>query len=592
MPDFLGGSVIMRACGRLGKRISKTAQVSLLFGRRKKRDYGSRSKLVAAMNRVHPAEAVVTAMGRSGLFGWLYRYWGRLVNSSVSALLWLLTPFLGLLTVSMAAAGRWMAAGALLLALGAAFLILFGGGSLADWLGSSLLGRWIGKHCAFPAAEQSRSLRWYLGACGLIGGGIGWVLGVKLAVVAAVGLAGFPILFAIPTHWMVCLLCLMLPLTGTSICWALSFVIVILYFFGRAFRGERGKKVDTVDLLLLIFPLLCVVSTVFSFAVVDSAKVSAMWLGLFACVFFIRRAINTKRRLMAVLGALTIGAVLSGAVGLYQYLSGTVNTTWTDTNMFQELELRVYSTFANPNVYGEFLLLMIPITAALAMYTSGKKRWLLVGVNAMLLVNLVLTYSRGCYVGILITALIYLWNFSKKWLSALLVLGVPLALLLMPASVVERIMSIGNMADHSTSYRMMIYVGTLLMLAHYWLGGVGIGELAYNAIYPYYALTGIVAPHSHSLFFQSVVSFGIVGLIWLLLMWWVYQRRTKRTQLRMERRDRLLMIGFNAVFWGMMLQSAFDYTWYNYRVFQLFWIVFVLGIAAAEVLTPKKEEIR
>ena len=591
MADFLGGSVILRACGRVGKKISETARVSLLLGRGKKRNIGSNSKLVAALNRLHPAEATVAAIGRSSIFSWLYQYWSRLAGGGVSALLWLLTPLLVLLAGSMAYAGRFAVAGGLLLGLGLAFLLFFHRGSLGDWLEHTLLGRQIAKRISIPQSAPSRTVNWYLAVCGLLAGGIGWLLGVKLALIAAIGLSGLPLLFALPTHWAVCLLCGALPLVGTGVCWALSVVVAVLYFFGRAFRGEAGKKVDTIDILLLIFPLLCAVSTFFSFAVADSAKVTAMWLGLFLCVFFIRRAINSKGRLLAVLGSFTAGAVLSGLYGLFQYLSGTVDTTWTDTDMFSGLELRVYSTFANPNVYGEFLLLMLPLTAALAMYATGKKRWLMVGVNGLLLVNLLLTYSRGCYVGIALTAVIYLWNYSKKWLAALAVIGIPLAILLMPESVVDRIMSIGDMGDSSTSYRMNIYIGTLLMLSHFWFSGVGLGEAAFNRVYPYYALNAIVAPHSHSLFFQSVVSFGIIGLVYLLIVWIVYQRRTKRDQLRMSKRDRVLMIGFNTVLWGMMLQSGFDYTWYNYRVFQMFWIIIVLGIAAAEVLRSKEDKV-
>jgi hypothetical protein len=214
---------------------------------------------------------------------------------------------------------------------------------------------------------------------------------------------------------------------------------------------------------------------------------------------------------------------------------------------------------------------------------------LLWGVDLLLAANMLLTYSRGCYVGIALTAVVFLWNYSKKWLAAIAAVGVPLAIAVMPASVMSRILSIGNMSDSSTSYRMMIYIGTLLMFGRYWFSGVGIGEGAYNVIYPYYALTGIIAPHSHSLFFQSVVSFGIVGLLYLVVLWTVYQRRVKGTQKHLCRQDRLLTAGFNAVMWGMLVQSIFDYTWYNYRVFQLFWLVLALGFAATQVLANRRQ---
>lgn len=587
MVDLLGGSAVIRGCRRIAEKINNTARQSVFLGRRGELAMEN-SRIAEAMNRVHPVEAAVQCMGRSRILGWIYHYWGSLCAGQMQSLLMLLVPLLGLLAVRMAVAARWMAAGGLLIILGLCVLIATRPGTLGSWIGGSL----IGKRISLPAGEARRSVTLYLGLCGLAGGAAGWFAGVTYGVAIALVLALFPAVLRIPPAGMLCLLLALLPLCGTSICWAMSMAVAVVWFFARAFGGQPGKKISGVDVLLMMFPLLCVISALFSFDRGDSVKVISMWLGLFLCVPFVRRAVSGRRQLIAALASLTAGAAASGCYGLFQYLSGMINTTWTDTELFEDLQLRVYSTFANPNVYGEFLLLVIPLVAGLALHLKGWKRWLLWAVDALLMVNMVLTYSRGCYVGIALTAVVFLWNFSKKWLAAIAAVGIPLAIAAMPASVTARIMSIGNMSDSSTSYRMMIYIGTLLMFTRYWFSGVGIGEQAFNVIYPYYALTSITAPHSHSLFFQAVVSFGIVGLVYLILMWSNYQRKMKRVQPGMPRQDRLLMIGFGSVMWGMLVQSVFDYTWYNYRVFQLFWLVIALGFAAADALKNQKEELQ
>lgn len=585
MIDFLGGSAILRFCRRAAIKTYDTARQSLLFGGGRREGAMEHSGIAAAMNRVHPVEGAVACMGRSRILGWLYHYWGNLSAGRLMGFLALFAPLLGLLALRMVLAGRWLAAGGLLIGLGLCVVLFAGEGTLGGWLQGSFLG----KRLPLPAGEAQRSVYLYLGCCGLAGGAVGWLAGITYGVAAAAVLAILPAIFRIPPAGMLCLLLALLPLCGTSICWALSAAVAVVYFFARAFGNLPGKKISGWDLLLMVFPLFCVVSAAFSFARGDSIKVIAMWLGLFICVPFVRRIVTGRKQLIAALASLTVEAAASGCYGLFQYFSGMVDTTWTDTTLFEDLQLRVYSTFANPNVYGEFLLLAIPLVAALALYMKGWKRWLLWAVDALLMVNMVLTYSRGCYVGIALTVVVFLWNFSKKWLAAFAAVGIPLALMMMPESVMSRILSIGNMSDSSTSYRMMIYIGTLLMFTRYWFGGVGIGEAAFNAIYPYYALSGIIAPHSHSLFFQAVVSFGIMGLVYLLWVWAGYQRRVNRDQLAMPRRDRMLMIGFGSVMWGMLVQSVFDYTWYNYRVFQLFWIVIVLGFAAAEALKPAEK---
>lgn len=585
MKDLLGGSALIGGCARLWKSLQSTASQSLLLGKKSRKEPPVEGAAVLkAANRFHPIDGLVKAMGESALFGWLYHYWGNLLAGPAFQLLFGLIPLFCCLAASMAAAARWMEVVLFLILLAISVLLFARKTPLGEWIGGSALLR----RFPLPKGRLSRSIPLYLTLCGLLGGGLGWIGGAILGFGAGAALMLLPALFAIPPFWMVCLLCGLLPLMGTTACWAMSLLIGVLWLFRRAFAGAKGKAVDALDILLVVFPILCIASTLFSFAVMDSAKVAFMWLGLFFCVLFLRRVVDTRQKLIAALWALVLGAAASGCYGLFQYLSGKVDTTWTDTTLFEGLSLRVYSTFANPNVFGEFLLLAMPLCAALALYSKGRKRYLLLGIDLLLGVNLLLTYSRGCYVGLLLTALVFLWNFSKKWTVAGLVAAVPIALAVMPQSILDRILSIGNMSDTSTSFRMWIYIGTLFMLADYWFCGLGLGEKAFNAVYPLYALPAIVAPHSHSLFFQLVISFGILGLVYIILLLIGYQRRMRAARQRMPRRDRLLMLGFGSVFWGMLLQSVFDYTWYNYRVFQLFWIVLVLGFAAADIL--KQEE--
>ncbi|MBQ8893965.1 MAG: O-antigen ligase family protein [Clostridia bacterium] len=585
MTDFLGGSAVIRFFRRSAEKIKATAAHSLFWGRRLPGNAMETSGLAEAMNRRHPAEAAVRGLSRSGIIGWLYDYWGNLCAAPLSGSLGLLAPLLGILAVRMAVGGRWAVAGGLLMALGLCVILFTRRGTLGGWIRGSLLGRLL----PLPAGAAKGSVLIYLGLCGLLGGCVGWYAGVTYGCLAAIVPALLPLAFRLPPIGAVCLLLALLPVCGTGICWVLSCYVAVSYFLARAFGGHPGRRIDGLDLLLLVFPVLCVISTLFSFHRADSLKVIAMWLGLFLCVPFLRRIITDRKKLYAALVSLTAGAAVSGGYGLFQYLSGMTDTTWTDTALFEDsIQLRVYSTFANPNVYGEFLLLTIPLIAGLALHLKGWKRWLLLAVDGVLMVNMILTYSRGCYVGIALTAVVFLWNFSKKWMAGIAAVGIPLAILLMPESVTSRILSIGNLSDTSTNYRLMIYVGTLLMFTRYWFSGVGIGERAFNAIYPYFALTSVTTVHSHSLFFQSVVSFGIVGLIYLVALWVLYQTRMKRCQLKLPRQDRMLMIGFGAVMWGMLVQSIFDYTWYNYRVFQLFWIVIVLGFAAVEVLQERR----
>ncbi len=56
-----------------------------------------------------------------------------------------------------------------------------------------------------------------------------------------------------------------------------------------------------------------------------------------------------------------------------QYAFGwTTSNAWIDEEMFEDATMRVYSTLGNPNVLGEYLLLVLPVAAVYMLKTSGK----------------------------------------------------------------------------------------------------------------------------------------------------------------------------------------------------------------------------
>ena len=379
-----------------------------------------------------------------------------------------------------------------------------------------------------------------------------------------------------------------LPIGSTAQCIVLCLLLIFSHYCHRSLHGGKKTKADYIDILLGLFAVLCLLGSLFSFAPGDSFRVSAMWLALFSSVFIIYRHINNRQRLITVISALLIGSFFASCIGIWQYLSGQVDTTWTDTELFEELSIRVYSTFANPNVFGEFLLLVLPLSVGMGLYFKKWKYRICCFISAIVsFAALALTYSRGCYVGIAVTALIFVWMYSKKLFAALLVIGLPVGVAMMPQNMVNRIISIGNFSDSSTSYRLQIYEGTMNLLGLYWPSGLGIGETAFNYVYPFFGVQGVVAPHSHSLFFQLMISFGIAGFLYFLILLFVYHRNIISLAKTKKNGDRTLLIIFGSIFFGFLVQSIFDYTWYNYRVYAVFWMLLVMGFATYKFM--KKE---
>ena len=160
----------------------------------------------------------------------------------------------------------------------------------------------------------------------------------------------------------------------------------------------------------------------------------------------------------------------------------------------------------------------------------------------------------------------------------------------LPESIINRFMSIGNMEDSSTSYRFYIYMGTINMLKDYWLSGIGPGQSAFNKVYPYYGYNGISAPHSHNTFLQVMCDTGIAGIIVFVAVIYQFYKQLFRSYLAVkDKTAKILVISFMSSISGFLVQSLFDYTFYNYRVMIFFWIYIALGVVATGYASLKED---
>lgn len=181
----------------------------------------------------------------------------------------------------------------------------------------------------------------------------------------------------------------------------------------------------------------------------------------------------------------------------------------------------------------------------------------------------------------MVAVLLFFLFYDRRfvWLALIALLISPMFL---PQNVINRLLSVGNMGDTSTSYRVYIWLGTLNMLKDYWLCGIGIGTEAFNRIYPLYSYAGIVAPHSHNLYLQLVTENGIIGLLvfaWLMV---VYYKDCISTIISSNNKMlKALITGLAAGMAGYLVQGMFDNVWYNYRVFLMFFVI--IGITASAI---------
>ncbi len=383
------------------------------------------------------------------------------------------------------------------------------------------------------------------------------------------------------------------PLLPTMGVLALSLVGCVSLLLLALHEPERRFASNPLALPLVAYAAVYLAGMLHSVDLRGSLWVTVLTLAFLFFSLALYHAVDTRARLELLTAAMVAAGAAVAAYGIFQYKFrlGYQSAAWVDEDMFSAITFRVGSTMENPNMLGQYLTLTIPLGGAklLAARDTPRRLWYFACCAAMCLC-MMLTYSRGAWLGLLFAGVLFFTALQPR----LLVLA-PAALaalwLLLPETVLNRFTSIGNLGDRSTSYRVIIWLSTIAMLRDgHWLLGVGPGEAAFNAMYTFYSYEASVAHHSHNLFLQIICDAGIAALViflWLLLR---YFRVLGAALLRGggEKAARLTCIAFASGMLGFLVQAMTDYSFYNYRVMFLFWTYLALGAASARFMLEKK----
>ena len=373
-------------------------------------------------------------------------------------------------------------------------------------------------------------------------------------------------------------------------------ILVCLIFFSYVLKLICGRR--TLHFHLIDFVVLgCLWFLLFGGIIsVDSSSFLKMLLlvSFTGMYFVVKNIIASPPFVKRCLNALVASSVLVSVYGIYQNFFGVLSAQWHDVEMFPEIRGRVVSLFENPNVLGEFLILIFPIILALmsTAKSSGERFYFFVAA-LMNCACLLFTWSRGAWLGCIIATVLFLCISGRHFFTAGLV-ALPfvgsLVFLQSDSSILSRLT---NFTDSSTSYRLGIWRGVSRMLKDLGLHGIGIGEGAFTKVYLFYALSGVeVAPHSHNLYLQIAVEMGIFALIGFLVFIFLYaQFSFSFCKSAMSRSNKLYCLGIFSGVFAVLLQGMTDYVWYNYRIFLLFWMVVGLGVAHVYAAKNTEEEM-
>ena len=437
------------------------------------------------------------------------------------------------------------------------------------------------------------------------------------------------IIFASPEFGTLCLFFAM-PLLPTWGLFPLA-LVTIASFLLKALLAKRVFRIEAVDIALFPFVLTFVVGTLFG-ASGASVKSGAAILSFVLCYYLVVFTLTTREWLRRSVIAMLLSCTGISFYGLLQYVwqkSVSANMSeWVDVKMFGFIEGRAIATLENPNMLSVYLITVFPIAvmALVVLARDLRERALaLISIGAIGLC-LVFTWSRGAWLGLILAMIVFvlIWSRRSIYVFILALLSLPFVSYIVPANILTRFTSIGNLADSSTNYRIGILKGAFKLLPEYIFNGLGLGEESWRVIWPTIAREDILtAPHSHNLYVQIWIQTGLISLVFFLVFILVLflanfnfykllknaddavmshislapmkeavpdeesRRREgaavgkKKTTMRLEAAAPLCGV-LATLFMGFT-----DYTWTNFRVMLSFWLV--CGLSAAYVRVGRRE---
>lgn len=310
---------------------------------------------------------------------------------------------------------------------------------------------------------------------------------------------------------------------------------------------QRGARPALLwPLVIFIGVLLLSLSKTWSLQ--HSIKELIKWFEVLLVYLLVALGLNGKWARVLVLTVVAAGG-LAALHGIYQFIFRVGPEGFVLFDRF----MRAYGTFEQPNPYGGYLGLTLPVALGLAVVAalglgrwSRHWRWFTLAVAgicaALMLAALIMSWSRGAWLGLgaavvgMVVALV-VKSGRGAVLGVVLVALVAYALLAgglahIPPSLVQRFsdfipyMGVSDVrgaevtdANFAVLERLAHWQAAWQMWTdHPWLG-VGIGN--YEPVYPRYALSQWPLPlgHAHNYYLNIAAETGIVGLGAYLLLW-------------------------------------------------------------------------
>lgn len=393
--------------------------------------------------------------------------------------------------------------------------------------------------------------------------------------------------------------------TGLTI--RVSQMVVILTLLGWLWfsfvkREIRFQK-NVLLLPMLIYILISGFSTLGAF---DASRAQQVWMFTTFTIlasWLVVNLINGKENLKKIIWVLLVSALIVSLFGLYQFVGDIIGLPQSLTGLREIYTKRVFgfpriqSTALEPLLFANYLL--IPICLGAALYLDKKikinRQWLLL-ILILLLVNFVLTLSRGAYLGLAVSGLVIAVFYFRHLLTLRNIVILLTVVIVVTLAVVGfiRFSGVGEVGlgevqrrmvnilqDASASHRLINYKAAWEIYQHNGTLGIGPGNFGPHLEGYYNRLPQHGWATVNNQYLETLAETGILGFLSLMLITVVILITSIRAYLKSNDHFlRATMLGLAAAFIGILIEYNFFSTLYVMHI----WVLIGLMIAIQNLI--------
>jgi O-antigen ligase len=336
-----------------------------------------------------------------------------------------------------------------------------------------------------------------------------------------------------------------------------------------------GKLVRAKNERALHFPLLLPIAAFYLASALASVTAADPWLSFKALrnvfepafFFLLVNHISGEERATALSDVLIAAATVMAVYGLTQSIAEGPAFRVHGT-------MSIYMTFA-----GILMLIALVVLAQLLFASRGRRSWGLVGSLVLLTAALVMTHTRGAWIGLAAGVALILCCRQKRFLLVLPVAAVVI-FWASPEAVRARIRSIVDPQDVTARERLYMWGSGLQMIRDHPWTGVGINGV--RGVYQAYKHPNAVRDqraHLHSNPFQVAAERGLIGVACWLWIWVAFYRHAWKIFRSLgpgTPRAMALVVGSLASVTGFHVAGLFEYTFGDSEVIMLVYFFMAL----------------